>query len=385
MSDPAACLWFYITLAIIVAIVGLAMLLLFWGIRATRRLHSSLPMILLIVLLLWILVDLARSSSGGFSIWIKTFSSVSGSFEWLMTHGQSVAGNVSTWLPSSLRQPICFIVLVIGGGCCAGVVGLIVGMPALRLRGDYLAIATLGFAEIIRILIQNSRPLGGALGLTGIPKYTNFAWLYGFVVITIAVIWRVAYSAKGRAIMAVREDEIAAAATGIDPTHHKVVAFIIGSFFGGVAGALFALHERSIAPYQFGLQKSIEIVVMVTLGGLGSISGAILAAAVLTVLLELLRTPPNPWPWGWLGASVLLVFAIVGWRRRSKGFATTLLILTALWQIGVILEAKGKLKARGFQNDHLLAEPRFVDAPAPARPARRARALVQTTQRCADA
>jgi len=155
---------------------------------------------------------------------------------------------------------------------CAGVVGLIVGMPALRLRGDYLAIATLGFAEIIRILIQNSRPLGGALGLTGIPKYTNFAWLYGFVVITIAVIWRVAYSAKGRAIMAVREDEIAAAATGIDPTHHKVVAFIIGSSSEASPARCSALHERSIAPYQFGLQKSIEIVVMVTLGGLGSIT-----------------------------------------------------------------------------------------------------------------
>src|SRR4029434_10634318 len=124
------------------------------------------------------------------------------------------AGKLSSWLPQFARQPICFLILVIGGGCCAGGVGLIVGMPALRLRGDYLAIATLGFAEIIRILIQNSRPLGGALGLTGIPKYTDFAWLFGFAVITIVVIWRVAYSAKGRAIMAVREDEVAAAATG---------------------------------------------------------------------------------------------------------------------------------------------------------------------------
>src|SRR5207244_3448379 len=127
----------------------------------------------------------------------------------------------------------------------------------------------------------------------GIPKFTSLACLFGFAAITITVIWRVAYSAKGRAIMAVREDEVAASACGVDPTHHKVVAFIIGSFFGGVAGALFALHERSIAPYQFGLQKSIEIVVMVTLGGLGSISGAILAAGLLTVMLELLRDPPS--------------------------------------------------------------------------------------------
>jgi len=144
-------------------------------------------------------------------------------------------------------------------------------------------------AEIIRIAIQNARPLGGALGLTGIPKYTNFAWLYAVALVTIIVIWRLAYSAKGRAIMAVREDEIAAAAVGVDPTHHKVVAFVIGAFFGGVAGAAFALHERSITPSYFGFQKSIEIVAMVTLGGLGSISGAILAAVVLTLLPEVLR------------------------------------------------------------------------------------------------
>src|SRR5439155_22329638 len=110
------------------------------------------------------------------------------------------------------------------------------------------------------------------------------------------------------AIMAVREDEVAAAATGIDPTHHKVVAFIIGSFFGGIAGALFAMHERSIAPYQFGLQKSIEAVVMVTLGGLGSISGAVLAAIVLTLLQEVLRPIQGYWM---IIVSLLLIFMIL--------------------------------------------------------------------------
>src|SRR5205823_6349428 len=159
---------------------------------------------------------------------------------------------------------------------------------ALRLRGDYLAIATLGFAEIIRILIQNSEPLGRALGLTGIPKYTNFAWLFGFAAITIAVIWRIAYSAKGRAIMAVREDEVAANACGIGPAEHQGLAFVVGSVFGGVAGGVVGKDERSIGAYQFGLQKSIEAVVIVTLGGLGSISGAIVAAIILTLLPEVL-------------------------------------------------------------------------------------------------
>lgn len=181
------------------------------------------------------------------------------------------------------------LVLLTGGGCWAALAGLVVGLPALRLRGDYLAIATLGMAEIIRIAIQNSEPLGGALGLTGIPKATNFAWLYGAAVVTTVAVWRLAYSPRGRAIVAIRENEIAAASVGIDATRNKVLAFVVGAFFAGIAGALYALHERSITPPSFGLPRSIEIVVMVTLGGLGSISGAILAAVVLTILPEALR------------------------------------------------------------------------------------------------
>jgi branched-chain amino acid transport system permease protein len=293
LSDPTSCLWFFVTLGILVSVVGTVLIFLFWGLRATRKLHRSLPAILLMVLIGWILTDFARSANyvnpPARFVWTNLASGVTRGFDWLLTSGLPTAEKVSQALPDVCRKPICFIVLILGGGACAAVVGLIVGMPALRLRGDYLAIATLGFAEIIRILIQNSEPLGRALGLTGIPKYTNFAWLFGFAAITVAVIWRIAYSAKGRAIMAVREDEVAANACGIDTTHHKVMAFVVGSFFGGVAGALFAMHERSIAPYQFGLQKSIETVVIVTLGGLGSISGAILAAIILTLLPEVLR------------------------------------------------------------------------------------------------
>jgi branched-chain amino acid transport system permease protein len=171
----------------------------------------------------------------------------------------------------------------------AAVAGLVVGLPTLRLRGDYLAIATLGFAEIIRVVITNSGPLGRATGLTNIPRLTNFAWLYGGVIVTIIVVWRVARSAKGRNITAVREDEIAAAAVGIDATHHKVLAFIVGAFLAGVAGGMFAHVNTYLNPQEFGFLRSVEIVVMVTLGGLGSISGAIITAIVLTCLPELLR------------------------------------------------------------------------------------------------
>jgi len=264
-------------------------------IRKTRQIHTSLPMWLLLVWIVWVVGDFARGSLLDRSawpfwlIWTRLIAALQSMFDHLIAAGQSPAAHFSAHLPTFLQQPLSYLVLVIGGGLCAAVVGLVVGMPALRLRGDYLAIATLGLAEIIRIVIQNSQPLGGALGLTGIPKFTDFVWLYGAVIITIVVIWRLGYSAKGRAIMAVREDEIAAAAIGIDTTRQKVIAFMVGAFFGGVAGAMFSLHERSITPGSFGMAKSIEIVVMVTLGGLGSISGAIAAAIVLTLLPEILR------------------------------------------------------------------------------------------------
>jgi ABC-type branched-subunit amino acid transport system permease subunit len=293
LTDPAASLWFFVVLGTLVAIVGGVLLLLFTGLRASRKLHNAFPAALMLVLFGWILTDLARSANyervPPYFLWTHAIAAVRGAFGWMLSHGLPVAARISSALPESVRAPLTFVVLIIGAGACAAVVGLVVGLPALRLRGDYLAIATLGMAEIIRILIQNSPALGQALGITNIPKYTDFAWLYGSALVTIIVIWRVAYSSKGRAIMAVREDEIAASACGIDTTHYKVMAFVIGAFFGGVAGALFAMHERSITPSFFSMAKSIEIVVMVTLGGLGSITGAILAAIVLTLLPEVLR------------------------------------------------------------------------------------------------
>jgi branched-chain amino acid transport system permease protein len=293
LADPAAALWFFIVLGVLVAVVGFALLVLFWGLRASRKIHRALPAVLMLVLIAWWLVDIAKASQYDrphpMFIWTHVLSAIRRGFETMLAHGMPMATKLSATVPTPFLWPISFLVLVIGAGACAAVVGLIVGMPALRLRGDYLAIATLGLAEIIRIMIQNSPALGGALGITNIPKATDFGWLSGWALVTVIVIWRIAYSSKGRAIMAVREDEIAAAACGIDTTRYKVTEIVIGAFFAGVAGALFSLHERSITPGYFSIAKSIEVVVMVTLGGLGSISGAILAAIVLTILPELLR------------------------------------------------------------------------------------------------
>jgi ABC-type branched-subunit amino acid transport system permease subunit len=291
--DPAATLVFFISLAIVVGIGGAIAWGMFRLLQLSRFAHRSLPGVLLVVLLIWLLTDFAvaadRPTTPIFCIWTQGLNGLARLFAAINTTAGPAAARISQTLPAAISQPICYLILLVGGGLSAAVVGFIVGLPALRLRGDYLAIATLGFAEIIRIAIQNSKPLGGALGLTPIPKYTDFAWLYGAVCVTVIVVWRIAYSPKGRAIMAVREDEIAAASIGVNATQYKVTSFVIGAFFAGVAGALYALHERSITPGSFGLQKSIEIVVMVTLGGLGSISGAILAAIVLTALPEVLR------------------------------------------------------------------------------------------------
>lgn len=200
---------------------------------------------------------------------------------------------VQPWLGNQTGPLVNGLLLggvVVTGGLCAAVAGLIVGIPTLRLRGDYLAIATLGFGEIIRIIILNTEKVGGPRGMSGIPPRSDFFWVFAWAVICVVVVHRLAHAVKGRAFFAIREDEFAASAVGIDVTKYKIIAFILGSFFAGVAGGLFA-HSATgfITPSQFDTIKSIEIVVMVVLGGLGSISGAIIAAVVLTVLPEMLR------------------------------------------------------------------------------------------------
>lgn len=301
LSNPAAVLLFYVALLVSVGIAAVVLLGVFIAVRKTGRIHASLPSILLVLFFAWIVFDFARASRyespPAYFVAFNGVAWLRGLFDAMMSSGAGVSDAISQALPDGIRTPVCFLVLLFGGGGCAAAAGLIVGLPTLRLRGDYLAIATLGFAEIIRVAIQTSEPLGGPRGLRSIPTYTDFGWLYGVALVTIIVIWRIAYSDKGRAIQAVREDEIAAAAIGVDPTHHKVLSFVIGSFFAGVGGVLYAHFTGFITPQptEFGLIRSIEFVVMVTLGGLGSISGAILAAVVLTLLPELLRGEFDEW------------------------------------------------------------------------------------------
>ncbi len=188
-------------------------------------------------------------------------------------------------LPAFLKFPAALLI----GGILAAFTGLLVGVPSLRLRGDYLAIVTLGFNEIIRVVVQNCGPLGAQTGLGGIPLYTNFFWTFAFVAITIYVVHNLVNSTYGRGFIAVRDDEIAAEAMGINTTRYKVLAFVVAAFFAGIAGGLYAHFRQFITPEGFNFIKSVDIVVMVIIGGMGSIWGVATAAAMLTILPELLR------------------------------------------------------------------------------------------------
>ena len=188
-------------------------------------------------------------------------------------------------LPGMVEFPLA---LLVGGGLAA-VFGVFIGMPALRLRGDYLAIVTLGFGEIIRVVIQNLTITGGGRGLYGIDEYTTFPWVFWIAALSVAVMYSMIGTRQGRAILSLRENEIAAEAVGVPSTRYKVLAFTLSSFFAGVAGGLYAHYITVLDPATFDFNMSIEILVMVVLGGMGSFTGSVLAAVVLTLLPELLR------------------------------------------------------------------------------------------------
>ncbi|MDO4289176.1 MAG: branched-chain amino acid ABC transporter permease [Eubacterium sp.] len=202
--------------------------------------------------------------------------------------GGMVAITLSDALPA-MPELIVLLVACLAGGIVAGILGIAIGTPSLRLRGDYLGIVTIGFAEIIRIFFVNFAPTGGSQGLKGIPRLASLGYVYWIMIVVIVLIFTLGRSKFGRAIMSIREDEIAAEASGIPTTKFKVMAFTISSFFAGIGGALYATYQGYIDPNKFQFMFSIEMFVIVVLGGLGSVTGSILSAIVLTVLPELLR------------------------------------------------------------------------------------------------
>ncbi len=212
-----------------------------------------------------------------------------------------------------IQGTLLMLVGIVAGAFAAAGAGYLVGLPSLRLRGDYLAIVTLGFGEIIRVTLEltgkqvydaaqfqaapiqslATLPFNGSTGFERVPPYANLFWVWLFVGIICVVAYRIKNSSAGRAFLSIREDEIAARSMGIDLTRYKVRAFVLAAFLGGVAGAIYAHIGVNPSPTDAGFQRSFDIIIFVVLGGLGSLSGTAIAAALLTILSEVLRGPES--------------------------------------------------------------------------------------------
>jgi branched-chain amino acid transport system permease protein len=240
-------------------------------------------------IILAVSLNMVNGYTGQFSLGHAGFMAVGAYGSAFITQIQGRALSESLgFLGSATPVALFCLALFVGGGLSA-LAGLAVGLPSLRLKGDYLAIVTLGFGEIIRVLIQNTEALGGARGLTGIPPRTTLGWTWGIAALSIYCVSSLVRSTYGRGFLAVRDDEIAAEAMGINSTRYKVTAFVVASFFAGLAGALYAHMICYISPEGFSFMKSVDVVVMVILGGMGSTTGVTLAAVGLTFLNEVLR------------------------------------------------------------------------------------------------
>jgi branched-chain amino acid transport system permease protein len=222
----------------------------------------------------------------------------------------AVGGYVAAYL--TFYHQMNFFLATLIGATVAAVFGLIIGIPTLRLRGDYLAIATLGFAEIIRVILLNLDIVGGARGFAGIANLSNFDTVLLFTFISFLLLFNFTRSAYGRALLAIREDEIAAECMGVPTTYFKVLAFVVASFFAGIAGSLYGHYLMFLHPNDFGLLRSIEILLMIVLGGMGNLWGAFLGAIVLSILPESLRNYSGV---VWTMAVIYLVGVAISYQK----------------------------------------------------------------------
>lgn len=259
-------------------------------------------------------LNLINGFTGQFSIGHAGFMAVGAyaSAYFTVNHGKAIEQTFG-FLGETGASSVVLIIAILIGAIVAAIMGLIVGIPSLRLKGDYLAIVTLGFAEIIRIVILNIDAVGGATGYQ-VPGYANFFWVGIFAAITVVVVHNIVKSDSGRALISIREDELAAEAMGVNTTRYKVAAFSISSAFAGIAGALFAHYNKFLSTNDFQFIKSFEIIIMIVIGGMGSMTGAIIGAIVVTLLPEVLRSLPDIQ----LGATVfkftdlrLVIFALI--------------------------------------------------------------------------
>jgi branched-chain amino acid transport system permease protein len=241
-------------------------------------------------IILAVSLNLINGITGQFSIGHAGFYAVGAyTSATVVFYGGTAIRSLVPFLPPDGQNVLLLLIGILAAAIAAGIAGLAVGIPSLRLKGDYLAIVTLGFGEIIRVLILNIDVIGGSRGFSGIPGLSNFFWVYLFVIVTIITGRNLLNSSYGRAFVSIRDDEIAAEAMGVDTTRFKVLSFVVSSMFAGVAGSLFAHFTMFLHPNSFQFTTSFYLIIMVVVGGLGSIEGAVVGAILITASLEIFR------------------------------------------------------------------------------------------------
>src|SRR6266699_2131235 len=273
-----------------------AALVLLAGLQASLRgligaYNYQIVILVGINIILAVSLNLINGITGQFSIGHAGFYAVGAyASASVVYYGESSIRAATFFLPPLAQNAVLLLLGILAAAIAAGLAGLAVGIPSLRLRGDYLAIVTLGFGEIIRVFILNIDAIGGSRGFSGIPQLSNFLWVYLIVAITIVTIRNLIQSSYGRAFVSIRDDEIAAEAMGVDTTRFKVLSFVISSMFAGMAGGLFGHFTMYLHPNSFLFTTSFYLIIMIVVGGLGSIEGAILGAILVTVSLEVFRS-----------------------------------------------------------------------------------------------
>ncbi len=259
---------------------------------------------------------------------------------------------------------VFFPIAILLGGLGAALVGLIVAFPSFKTRGDYLAIVTLAFNMIVVSIIQNIEAIGGPRGFLGMQKLTTMPWVFVWVVIAIWLMRNFVYSNFGRGVLSIREDEIASDLVSVNTRQVKILAFVISSFFAGIGGGLFAHVLQFITPSSFGILKSTDFLVMVYLGGIGSLGGSILGAATFTILLEILRevfnimgdlpifsSVPSLEVWRWVVAPLMLILLMIFRPYGIMGLREFRWITPARDRLAAILWRKQKEVANASPAD----------------------------------
>jgi branched-chain amino acid transport system permease protein len=293
----------------LICLGAVLLLALSWALPASGALNPYIIQILMyagINMILTLALNLVNGYMGEFSVGHAGFMAI----------GAYVSSIITVAVLPRELAPWLFPAVLVMGGLAAAAAGLIVAYPSFRTRGDYLAIVTLAFNMIVKSVLENLEILGGPRGYLGMPRLTNLVWVTAWVLLTLLILRNLVYSNFGRGIMAIREDEVAANLTSVDTRRVKIIAFLISAFFTGIAGGLFAHVLQFINPRSFSILKSTDMLVMVYLGGVGSLAGSLLGATIFTVMLEILRPLGL---WRWVIGPLLLVLLMIFRPRGIMG------------------------------------------------------------------